>query len=140
MCCMHRCMCTVIRGTVLGCFISTQHAQTGRNGETNAVNCSNINTTGKPSSSCSSFSWSMAYSNDRPGNCSAKNYTGSVCRPQLLLWQDCSVGSRQDVLLDLTLMEHSQEERERDVAQLLHFLREFEMAIVRFTISKAKFH
>ena len=109
--------------------------QTGINGEMNAVNCSNMNASVKALSCCSSFSWSMAYPNDRPGNCSAENYTGSVCRPQLLLWQDCSAGSREDVLLDLTLMEHSQEERERDVAQFLHFLREFKMDFVKFTIT-----
>ena len=114
--------------------------QTGTNGEMEAVNCSNVNESVKELSSCSLFSWSMAYPNDRPGNCSAENYTGSVCRPQLLLWQDCSVGSREDVFLDLTLMEHSQEERESDVAQFLHFLREFEMAIVKFQCTNAKIH
>ena len=108
--------------------------QTATNGEMDAVNCSNVNESVKALSSCSSFSWSIAYSIDRPGNCSGENYTGSVCRPQLLLWQNCSAGSGQDVLLDLTLMEHSQEERERDVAQFLHFLREFELAIVKFAI------
>ena len=112
--------------------------QTGTNGEIDAVNCSNINGSVKESSGCSLFSWSTAYSNDRPGNCSAENYTGSVCRPQLLLWQDCSAGSRQDVLLDLTLMEHSQEEGERDASQFLHFLREFKVAIVKFAIYQRK--
>ena len=42
-----------------------------------------------------------------------------------MTWQDCAVGgAEKDVFLDLTLMEHSQEKRERDAAQFLHLLRE----------------
>ena len=66
----------------------------------------------------------VAYRNDSLGNCSAAPYSGSVCRPQLLAWQDCAVGGAEDVFLDLSLMEQSQEESERDVAQFLHFLSE----------------
>ena len=132
------CMCTVLRVTMLGCFCcNTTCIQAGTsegtNGEMNAVNCSNTNTSLKALSNCSLSSWSTGHPNDRPGSCTAENYTGSVCRPQLLLWQDCSAGSREHVLLDLTLMEHSQEEREKDVAQFLHLLRELEMALVKFT-------
>ena len=125
-----RCMHTVKPGTAsasLVAFIACM--QTGINGEMSGENCSNINSSVKALSSCPFFSWSMAYRKDKPGSCNAESYTGSVCRPQLLLWQDCSAGSRQDVLLDLTLMEHSQEERERDVAQFLHFLREIKLAM-----------
>ena len=40
-----------------------------------------------------------------------------------MTWQDCAVGGAdKDVFLGLTLMEQSQEERERDAAQFLHFL------------------
>ena len=135
---MHVCSQTWYSAWLL-CF-GTTCTQTGTNGEMDAVNCSIANTSVKAWSNCSLLSWSMAYATDSPGSCSAENYTGSVCRPQLLLWQDCTAGSRQDVLLDLTLTERSQEERERDVAQFLHLLRELEMAIVKFTIIPMKIH
>ena len=64
----------------------------------------------------------MASTSENPGNCITESYTGSVCRQQLLAWQECAVGSAGDVFLDLTLMEQPQEERERDAAQFLHFL------------------
>ena len=92
------------------------------------VNCSNINESVRASGMyCSSLSWGVTYPNGSlTGNCSAKNYTGIVCRQQLTTWQDCVVGGAdKDVFLDLTLMEQSQEEKERDAAQFLHFLREF---------------
>ena len=88
------------------------------------VNCALINESVKAMNSCSSISLGVAYRNDSLGNCSASPYTGSVCRPQLLAWQDCAVGGTEDVFLDLSLMEQSQEESERDVAQFLHFLSE----------------
>ena len=64
----------------------------------------------------------MAYSNESTGNCNAENYVGNVCRQQLLEWQKCTIGGAEGVFLSLTFMEQSQEERERDVAQFLHFL------------------
>ena len=95
------------------------------------MNCSYINESIKASIKCSPFSWGVVYANGSLGNCSEENYTGSVCRQQLLEWQECAVeGPNKDVFLDLTLMELSQQERERDVAQFLHFLREFYMRIV----------
>ena len=90
-----------------------------------AVNCTNINESTKTANNCSPFTWGMAYLNDSPGNCSAESYTGSVCKQQLLSWQECAFGGTEDVLLDLTYMKESQEEREKIVAQFLHFLREF---------------
>ena len=76
------------------------------------------------SADCGSISWGMAYPDNNQGNCRAKPYTGIMCNKQLLAWQECAVGSVQDVvLLDLSNSEQSEEERERDVAQFLHFLR-----------------
>ena len=64
------------------------------------------------------------------GNCRAENYTGTVRRQLLMTWQDCAVGGAdKDVFLDLTLMEQSQEERERDAAQFLHFLSELHLRL-----------
>ena len=88
------------------------------------VNCKRLNESVQPLSNCSSISWGEAYSNNGLANCSAEPYTGSVCRQQLLAWQGCAVGGAQDVLLDMTLVELTQVERERDAAQFLHFLRE----------------
>ena len=87
------------------------------------LNC----TTGVENASvdCSLISWGTAYPEMHSGNCSAEPYTGSVCRQQLLAWQDCAVGGVEEVLLDGSLMEQSQAERERDTAQFHHFLREF---------------
>ena len=73
---------------------------------------------------CSSLPWSSAYISNSTANCNVSVYTGSVCRQQLLTWQECAVGSIEDILLDLTFMQQSQEESERDVAQFLYFLRE----------------
>ena len=81
-----------------------------------------MNETVKALSNCSSFSWGLVYHHDSLDNCSAEPYAGSVCRKQLLAWQECAVGGAEDVFLDLTFMEQSQVERERDVAQFLHFL------------------
>ena len=67
----------------------------------------------------------MDYPYDKFSNCSVELYTGSVCSKQLGAWQECTVGNVQDVmLLDLMNSEQSQEERERDAAQFLHYLRE----------------
>ena len=88
-------------------------------------NCTKIQGNYSKSADCAFFSWGTAYpdDDDNLGNCSAKPYTGSVCSKQLLAWQECTVGSVQDaVLLDLSNSEQSQEERERDTAQFLHFL------------------
>ena len=94
------------------------------------MNCSTINESVKASGNCSSFSWGVAEPNGSHAvsNCSAELYTGIVCRQQLIVWQDCAVGGEsKDVFLDLTLMEQSQEKREKDAAQLLHFFRELSL-------------
>ena len=108
-------------------FIHT-HAQTGSNSEVMSssiqVDCAVINESVKTLGNCYSFSWGMAYPSNIPGNCTAERYTGSVCRPQLLEWQECTAGGADDVFIDLAIMEQSQEESERDVAQFLHFLSE----------------
>ena len=65
----------------------------------------------------------MVNPSDGGEGCSVEAYTGSVCKQQLLEWQECAVGGAEDVFLDLTSMDQSQQERERDVAQLLYFLR-----------------
>ena len=85
---------------------------------------------------CSSLSWGVAYPNSsHEGNCRPENYTGIVCRQQLMTWQDCAVGgAEKDVFLDLTLMEQSQEESERDAAQFLHFLCELCLCIILMKI------
>ena len=77
------------------------------------------------SADCALFSWGKVPLHDNLGNCSAKPYTGIMCNKQLLAWQECAVGSVQDVVLldhPLSNGEQSEEERERDVAQFLHFL------------------
>ena len=86
------------------------------------MNCTNINESVKALSDCSSFSWGLGYPNDSPGNCRAEYYTGNVCRQQLLSWQECAIVGAEGVFLSLTFVEQSQEERERDAAQFLHFL------------------
>ena len=90
---------------------------------------------------CGSISWGMAYPDNmyNQGNCSAKPYTGIMCNKQLLAWQECTAaGSVQDVvLLDPSNSEQSEEERERDVAQFLHFLRELTPILSSW---RAKFH
>ena len=76
------------------------------------------------SADCAFLSWGKVPLHDNLGNCSARPYTGITCNKQLLAWQECAVGSVQDVvLLDFSNSEHSEEERERDVTQFLHFLR-----------------
>ena len=89
------------------------------------VNCAELNGTVNTSTECSLFSLANAYSNHSTENCTPVTYTGSYCRLQLLTWQDCVVESTKSVLLDATSMEQTQEEKERDVAQFLHFLSEF---------------
>ena len=86
------------------------------------VNCMRVNESVQPLNNCSSVSWGEAFPNDGLANCSAEPYTGNVCRQQLLAWQECAVGGSEDVLLDMTLVELTQVERERDAAQFLHFL------------------
>ena len=125
----YECAFIYIHSAALICYYSTTFCtQRGSNGVevafSDAVNCTNINKSIKAANNCSSFSWGLAYPNDSPGNCSAENYTGSVCRQQLLAWQECAFGGTEDVFLDLTYMKESQAERERNVAQFLHFLRE----------------
>ena len=96
------------------------------------MNCFNINESVRASGMyCSSLSWGAKYSNaSLEGICRPENYTGSVCREQLVTWQDCSAGGEhKNVYLDLTLMEQSQEERERDAAQFLHFLCELNFSM-----------
>ena len=94
------------------------------------MDCSNVNEDVKASGMyCSSLSWGVAHPNgSHEGNCRVENYTGIVCRQQLMTWQDCAVGGAdKDVFLDLTLMQQSQEQRERDAAQFLYFLRELNL-------------
>ena len=63
----------------------------------------------------------MVYPDVNTGGCSAEAYNGSVCRHQLEAWQGC-VLERADVFLNATFAEQSLQQRERDVAQFLHFL------------------
>ena len=105
--------------------ICTQSGSSG-NAESSSVpvNCVNVNESVKELSNCSALSRGIAYPNDSLGNCSTENYTGSVCRQQLLAWKECAVGGAKEIFLDLTFIKLSQEEKERDAAQFLHFLRE----------------
>ena len=89
------------------------------------ANCAELNGTVNTSTDCSSYSLEKAYSNHSTENCTPVTYTGSLCRFQLLTWQDCTTEATKTVLLDATSMEQTQEEKERDVTQFLHFLREF---------------
>ena len=86
------------------------------------VNCTSINESVKGLRNCSSFSWGISNPNERFDQCSPESYTGSVCRQQLLTWQECAVGGAEDVYLEMTFMKKSQEENERDAAQFFHFL------------------
>ena len=81
---------------------------------------------------CSLVSWGTAYPEKSTGNCSAEPYTGNVCRQQLLAWQECAVGVVEEVLLDGRLMEQSEAERERDIAQFHYYLREFTSHYLKF--------
>ena len=92
------------------------------------VNCAELNGTLSTSTECSLFSSTKAYSNHSTGNCTPVTYTGRLCRFQLLTLQDRVVQATKSVLLDVTSMEQTQEEKERDVAQFLHFLSEFPTA------------
>ena len=89
------------------------------------VNCERISQGINESTGCSFISWGMDLPSDHHRNCNAEAYTGSVCRQQLLAWQECAIGQPEPLFLDLTFMEQSLKERERDVAQFFHFLREF---------------
>ena len=82
----------------------------------------------------------MTYPNDSPDNCSAVNYTGSVCRQQLQAWQECAVGGAGEVFLDLTFRKQSQEERERDVARFLYFLGELYSKELMEIVTNASIH
>ena len=86
------------------------------------VNCISINESVKGLHNCSSFSWGISPSTASFDQCGPEFYTGSVCRQQLLAWQECSVGSAEDVYLEMTFMEKYQEESERDATQFLQFL------------------
>ena len=88
------------------------------------VNCTKQNTSSRPMSGCSSYSWIAVYHDQNNGDCVPEPYTGTVCRQQLLAWQECVTGRSGDVLLDSSLKEPSQEQREKDVSQFLHFVRE----------------
>ena len=91
--------------------------------ETVVVNCPGY--LASNSTSCSPFSGSVVNSDEGNLGCNAEAYTGSVCKEQLLAWQECTVGGAEDVLLDsMSMMDQSQQEKERDVAQFLYFLRE----------------
>ena len=48
---------------------------------------------------CSAFSWGVFPPEVTDGGCSAEPYAGSVCRQQLLEWQECLVGK-----LDIALV------------------------------------
>ena len=89
------------------------------------MNCNRDSADVNTVANCSLYSWAMESPNESFGNCSGELYSGGVCRQQLLEWQECAVGGGEEVLLDLTLMESSQEERERDASQFLHFISEW---------------
>ena len=72
---------------------------------------------------CIFYSWGRVLDADNKGTCNPEPYTSSLCRQQLLAWQECVFGGAEDVLIDLTFGELSLEERERDISQFLHFLR-----------------
>ena len=87
------------------------------------VNCTEMIGSGLGSVDCISYSWGMVLDDENHGVCNPKPYTSSVCRQQLLAWQECAVGGGEDVFLDLTFGELSQEEREKEVSQFLYFIR-----------------
>ena len=95
---------------------------------TQKVNCSNVHIPyplSNRSANCSSLPWDIANVNNGTNSCSVSTYNGSVCKQQLLSWQECAVGGSENVYLDMAFVEHSLwEESERNVAQFLHFLRE----------------
>ena len=86
------------------------------------LNCSVINGSELESVDCLSYSWGRVLDVENDGVCNPMPYSGSLCRQLLLAWQECAVRGAEDVLLDLTFGELSQEERERDVSQFLYFL------------------
>ena len=73
-------------------------------------------------SNCSLFAWRKGIRNNTNASCSAETYTGSVCRQQLLAWQECAVGGAEDVHIELTVTELSQAKKEKDASQFLRFL------------------
>ena len=89
------------------------------------MNCSDINASEVGSVDCLSYSWGRVIDEDNHGVCNLNPYASSLCRQQLLAWQECAVGGAEDLLLDLTFGELSLEERERDISQFRHFLRKF---------------
>ena len=86
------------------------------------VNCSGYNSSHPVN--CSSISWAESDSNGSVRGCSVELYTGSVCSHQLMSWQECALGQAENIYLELIPEQYTQEERERDAAQLLYFLRE----------------
>ena len=117
--------CSLCYSSIKSVYVYVQVPLTWEDVSTLKANCSaasypppNNNDT------CSSLPWTSAYISNSTANCNVSVYTGSVCRQQLLAWQECAVGRLEDVVLDLAFMQQSQEESERDVAQFLHFLRE----------------
>ena len=89
------------------------------------LNCSDINASGLGSVDCVSYSWGRVLDEDNHGICNLNPYNSSSCRQQLLAWQECALGSAEDLFLDFTFGELSLEEKERDASQFLHFLRRF---------------
>ena len=87
------------------------------------ANCTKMHGSGSAMTDSSSYSWGTVV-NGVDGECTPQAYTGNVCGQQLLAWQECTGGGAEDVFLDSTSKKLSQEERERDVARFLHFLRE----------------
>ena len=91
-------------------------------------NCSDIKASELGSVDCVSYSWGRVLDVDNHGICIPHPYTSSLCRQQLLAWQECAVGGAEDPLLDLNVGKLSLEEREKDISQFLHFLRKFSPA------------
>ena len=88
------------------------------------VNCTNVSEDVNATANCSLFSWGVVIADDGDDSCSANAYmyTGGVCWPQLLAWQECAVGNAEVVFLDSNFTEQSQQEKERDASRFFHFL------------------
>lgn len=80
---------------------------------------------GTITSNCSLFVWGEIIPTNSDASCSAERYTGSVCRQQLLAWQECAIGGAEDVFLDRMITELSQPQREKQAYQFLQLLRKF---------------
>ena len=116
----------LLRARTIETLIYAQTTEKGKGDSTSVpVNCTKTSTVENASVDCSLVSWGTVFPETGAGNCSAESYIGSSCRQQLLAWRDCVVGGSGDVLVDRNFKEDPQEEKERDVAQFHHFLREF---------------